>query len=218
MGGIRTTSTVVIPGAIIIAAAVTLYTQNHKAPPTSIPPQPTPVTISSETPVAHQPTSSPIAAPSQNFSDLKSFMRLDSRTFDFIDRKWKLVDNLIALPANGDARNKKDFLISQQGLDLFKSENSLNDSRGKPVVFFPERNRIGYISGTLTIRLADRNLKDRITRQYGLKVEHFFEDISTLIILTGTFDELIKLRSQLSKDENIKTIEVEIVENNLERQ
>lgn len=222
MGVSRSTPALAILGAIIIVSAALIY--NRVPNQTLLNPvlnDPIPASTVSkivsatvtDTPAPTAPTQRP-----RNLEEMKKIAKWDSSSPDFIDKKWKIALNLAAVPSHEDSKIKKGFLFSHQGLDLFESENSLSDHLGSPVVFFPERNRLGYISGTLTIRLADRDLKDKITLQYGLKVEHYFETISTLIVRTENFKEMVDLRAKLIKDDRIKTIEVEIVENNLERQ
>ncbi len=197
-----------------------LPVQPEKALKTAESPEATSTVIHSAAQTVAQPITQKVTAPEkiETIDQLKSFAKFDSASPDFIEKKWKVAKNLIAIPLKPGEKPKIDSLAHLQKLDLYKSENSFNDPRGKPVLIFPERNRLGFISGTLIIRLTDLSFEKPVIENHALKIEHTFNGISTLVARTDSMQELFQTRSNLLNDHRVQSIEVEVVEDKLERQ
>jgi hypothetical protein len=226
MGLVRKITYMALPIGLIALVTI-FFSKNRREEIAAVPvPVSLPVSAPDTAPVSTTVSaSSPTAPPAiaqfpaiHTIDELKSFAKLDSNRFDFLEKKWKVAKNLIAVPLKPNEKPGKNALIHIQKLDLYESENSFSDPRGKPVLIFPERNRLGFISGTLLIRLTDSNFEKSVIQNHTLKIEQFFPAISTLVARTDSMQELLQTRSRLLNDDRIQSIEVEVVEDKLERQ
>lgn len=139
-------------------------------------------------------------------------------SYDQNQQGWKTVKNVIAVPVTPDAQEDPNALARVNHHNLFLSEDSFQDSRGKQIVFNPNRDRVGIISGTIVIELLNQATHNQVISDHSLRVDQYAEGINTLFVSTSSPSELTNLRTALLGDKRIKRIEIEILENSLVRQ
>lgn len=132
--------------------------------------------------------------------------------------QWKIVTNVVAVPSGADEKANPEALKRIPHYDLLPSPYSFTDTRGKVIVYNPAREQVGVFSGIIMVELKNSDNLKSLTNQYHLQVEHFFENINTAFVKTRSMHELIQLKMNLPKDARVKRVEVEVLENNFEKQ
>jgi hypothetical protein len=198
-----------------------LYQVNHQQLPSELPvASPSPSASPNENIV---PTSTPEITPSRptpaatkeenSFSKLLKFTPGNHMT----GPQWKIVTNVVAVPRS-EKKASADVLKQIPQYDLLASPYSFTDTRGKVIVYNPAREQVGVFSGIIMVELKNNGDLKPLTNQYHLQVEHFFENINTAFVKTRSMHELIQLKMNLPKDARVKRVEVEVLENQFEKQ
>ena len=133
------------------------------------------------------PTSSPLLIPSpENPQLLNVDLKFSSNTLSLEQQGWKMVSNLVAVPIATDEKNNPNTLYRIHHHDFFNSENSFQDQRGRLIVFNPDRDRFGIVSGTLVITLNKQKEMNQLISDYSLRVDEYAENINTIFVRTST--------------------------------
>jgi hypothetical protein len=149
---------------------------------------------------------------------LQMDLKFSSNTLSLEQQGWKMVSNLVAVPVTAEEKTNPNALYRIHHHDFFNSENSFQDQRGRLIVFNPDRDRFGVISGTLVISLNNQLEMNRFISDHSLRVDEYAESIHTIFVRTSTPSELSTLHASLTKDKRVKTLEVEVIENRMVKQ
>ena len=91
---------------------------------------------------------------------LKEKLKFVPSNSDLEQQGWKVVGNIIAIPVDSSSEDVSDSLLKTNHHNLFISDDSFLDTRGKQIVFNSNRDRIGIISGTIIIELLNKNTQN----------------------------------------------------------
>ena len=134
---------------------------------------------------------------------------------------WRAVRNAVAVHERD--RKLADSIgevIGSQGSFLVvrhRQSISLRSPEMKPVVFHPDHQKFGIVTGTLMIRLSDFDLAAKMASDYRLGVVHAQESIQTVFYTALDSDPFKKLE-ELKQDKRIIEAQVEILTNSYQRQ
>jgi hypothetical protein len=160
-----------------------------------------------------------------NLAKAKTAERLDSNLIDFLNLNlipspvrikpdWKLVFGVAAVSEQGYPIKKGKILARQNGFEFYKSKqtkfNDFDSDRGSLVVFNPDRNQLGVITGIFIVSFNHRDDVEKIAMDYHLQTINVHDHIQTAFLKVYPGVDLEDVFKKLERDSRIRNVELEI--------